>query len=156
MTNFVNVSKLNTVFGNEQGDPNNPNWEKIQKQLHLIQEETAELSEGVDTKNWQEMRDAVSDILVVTYGMAHIMGIDVDADMAAVQDSNMSKLCTTPEEVETTLGFYEQEVGIQVYAEGHFPEVAIKSSQDQTGTDEKFYPKGKFLKNTNWHEPRLT
>jgi len=156
MTNFVNVSKLNDVFGNEQGDPNKPNWEHIRKQLHLIQEETVELTEGVETKDWQEMRDAVSDILVVTYGMAHIMGIDADADMAAVHDSNMSKLCTTSDEVTETLGFYEDEIGIQVYAEGHFPEVAIKSSQDQTGTDGKFYPKGKFLKNTNWHEPRLS
>lgn len=154
-TNFSNVAHLNNVFGNPQGDPSKPNWGAIEKQLHLIKEEVKEFSEAVEADNWKKMRDAVSDILVVTYGMAHIMGIDADADMQAVQDSNMSKLCTNSDEVQETLRYYYEEVGIKVFAEGLLPEVAIKSSENQTGTDGKFYPKGKFLKNTSWHEPRL-
>ena len=39
------------------------------------------------------MRDAIADVLVTTYGMAHVLGIDADADMATVQASNLSKLC---------------------------------------------------------------
>jgi len=155
MSNFTDVSFLNTVFGNEKGDLQNPNWEKSAKQLHLIQEELAELVEGIDNKDIAEIRDAVADILVVTYGMAHIMGIDADKDMAAVQESNLSKLCKTNEEIEATLKFYQQEKGLDVYAGGEIPEAYIKSSKDQTGSDGKFYPAHKFLKNTIWHEPKL-
>jgi predicted HAD superfamily Cof-like phosphohydrolase len=155
MSNFTDVSFLNTVFGNEKGDLQNPNWEKSAKQLHLIQEELAELVEGIDNKDISEIRDAVADILVVTYGMAHIMGIDADKDMAAVQESNLSKLCKTNEEIEATLTFYQQEKGLDVYAGGEIPEAYIKSSKDQTGSDGKFYPAHKFLKNTIWHEPKL-
>ncbi len=155
MSNFTDVSFLNTVFGNEKGDLQNPNWEKSAKQLHLIQEELAELVEGIDNKDISEIRDAVADILVVTYGMAHIMGIDADKDMAAVQESNLSKLCKTNEEIEATLTFYQQEKGLDVYAGGEIPEAYIKSSIDQTGSDGKFYPAHKFLKNTIWHEPKL-
>jgi predicted HAD superfamily Cof-like phosphohydrolase len=155
MSNFTDVSYLNTVFGNEQGDLKNPNWEKADKQLHLIKEELAELIEGIDNKDTSEIRDAVADILVVTYGMAHIMGIDADKDMAAVQASNLSKLCKTQEEIDQTLSFYQNEKGLDVYAGGELPEAYIKSSKDQEGKDGKFYPAHKFLKSINWHEPKL-
>ncbi|WP_286238315.1 nucleoside triphosphate pyrophosphohydrolase family protein [Neptuniibacter halophilus] len=155
MSNFTDVSYLNTVFGNAQGDMDQPNWEKAGKQLHLIQEELAELVEGIDKKDISEVRDAVADILVVTYGMAHIMGIDADKDMAAVQASNLSKLCKTQDEIDQTLAFYRNEKGLDVYAGGELPEAYIKSSMDQEGSDGKFYPAHKFLKSINWHEPKL-
>lgn len=155
MSNFTDVSYLNSVFGNEQGDTSAPNWEKAGKQLHLIQEELAELVEGIDNKDMAEVRDAVADILVVTYGMAHIMGINADKDMAAVQASNLSKLCKTQAEIDQTLAFYEQEKGLEVYAGGKLPEAYVKSSKDQEGSDGKFYPAHKFLKCINWHEPKL-
>ncbi|RTE66486.1 hypothetical protein EH243_07785 [Amphritea opalescens] len=155
MSNFTDVSYLNTVFGNLKGDMQNPNWDKAGKQLHLIQEELAELVEGIDNKDMSEVRDAVADILVVTYGMAHILGIDADTDMSAVQASNLSKLCKTDEEVEQTLAYYRNEVGLNVYSGGELPEAFIKSAEDQTGKDGKFYPGQKFLKCINWHEPKL-
>lgn len=155
MSNFTDVSYLNTVFGNVKGDQAAPNWEKAGKQLHLIQEELAELVEGIDNKDMSEVRDAVADILVVTYGMAHILGIDADKDMSAVQASNLSKLCKTEEEIQQTLAYYRNEVGLDVYDGGELPEAFIKSSQDQTGKDRKFYPAHKFLKCVNWHEPKL-
>jgi len=155
MSNFTDVSYLNTVFGNEQGNLENPNWEKADKQLHLIKEELAELVEGIDNKDISEIRDAVADILVVTYGMAHIMGIDADKDMAAVQASNLSKLCKTQDEVDQTLAFYQNEKQLDVYVGGELPEAYIKSGKDQEGSDGKFYPAHKFLKSINWHEPKL-
>lgn len=155
MSNFTDVSFLNTVFGNEQGNLENPNWEKADKQLHLIKEELAELVDGIDNKDISEIRDAVADILVVTYGMAHIMGIDADKDMAAVQASNLSKLCKTQDEVDQTLAFYQNEKQLDVYVGGELPEAYIKSGKDQEGSDGKFYPAHKFLKSINWHEPEL-
>lgn len=156
MSNFTDVALLNTVFGNLKGDLSSPEWQKAAKQLQLIQEEMAELVEGIETKNTAEVRDAIADVLVTTYGMAHILGIDADADMAAVQASNMSKLCKTEAEVEATLAFYHDEKGLDVYAGGELPQGWVKSSKDQTGSDNKFYPANKFLKNTNWFEPELS
>lgn len=155
MSNFTDVSFLNTVFGNQKGEYGTPNWEKAAKQLHLIQEELAELVEGIEKQDVTEVRDAIADVLVITYGMAHILGIDADADMAAVQESNLSKLCKTEDEIAQTLAYYENEVGIEVYAGGELPKAFIKSAKDQNGKDSKFYPAHKFLKNINWHEPKL-
>ncbi|MCO4756612.1 MAG: nucleoside triphosphate pyrophosphohydrolase family protein [Oceanospirillaceae bacterium] len=155
MSNFTDVSFLNTVFGNQKGEYGTPNWEKAAKQLHLIQEELAELVEGIEKQDVTEVRDAIADVLVTTYGMAHILGIDADADMAAVQESNLSKLCKTEDEIAQTLAYYENEIGIEVYAGGELPKAFIKSAKDQNGKDSKFYPAHKFLKNINWHEPKL-
>lgn len=155
MSNFTDVSFLNTVFGNQKGECGTPNWEKAAKQLHLIQEELAELVEGIDKHDVTEVRDAIADVLVTTYGMAHILGINADADMAAVQESNLSKLCKTEDEIAQTLAYYENEIGIDVYAGGELPKAFIKSGKDQNGKDSKFYPAHKFLKNINWHEPKL-
>lgn len=155
MSNFTDVSFLNTVFGNQKGEYGTPNWEKAAKQLHLIQEELAELVEGIEKQDVTEVRDAIADVLVTAYGMAHILGIDADADMAAVQESNLSKLCKTEDEIAQTLAYYENEVGIEVYAGGELPKAFIKSAKDQNGKDSKFYPAHKFLKNINWHEPKL-
>ncbi|MDF2180893.1 nucleoside triphosphate pyrophosphohydrolase family protein [Neptuniibacter sp. CAU 1671] len=155
MSNFTDVSYLNSVFGNPRGEQNAPDWKKASKQLHLIQEELAELVEGIENHDVQEVRDAIADVLVTTYGMAHILGIDADEDMAAVQASNLSKLCKTTSEIEETIRFYEQEKGLQVYAGGELPEAYIKSACDQTGSDGKFYPAHKFLKSINWHEPKF-
>lgn len=155
MSNFTDVSYLNTVFGNLQGDYQNPDWSKAAKQLHLIQEELAELVEGIENHDIREVRDAIADVLVTTYGMAHILGIDADRDMAAVQASNLSKLCKTEEEIAHTLAYYRNEIGLDVYSGGELPEAYIKSGCDQTGKDGKFYPAHKFLKSINWHEPKL-
>lgn len=155
MSNFTDVSYLNTVFGNLQGDLNNPDWGKAAKQLHLIQEELAELVEGIENHDVTEIRDAIADVLVTTYGMAHILGIEADKDMAAVQASNLSKLCKADSEVQDTLTYYQNEVGLEVYSGGELPEAYIKSGKDQTGKDGKFYPAHKFLKSINWHEPKL-
>lgn len=155
MSNFTDVSFLNTVFGNQKGEYETPSWEKAAKQLHLIQEELAELVEGIEKQDVTEVRDAIADVLVTTYGMAHILGINADADMAAVQESNLSKLCKTEDEIAQTLAYYENEIGIEVYAGGELPKAFIKSSKDQNGKDSKFYPAHKFLKNINWHEPKL-
>jgi len=155
MSNFTDVSYLNSVFGNAKGDSTSPDWQKAAKQLHLIQEELAELVEGIEKHDVSEVRDAIADVLVTTYGMAHILGIDADSDMAAVQASNLSKLCKTEDEVEKTLAFYQNEKGLEVYAGGELPEAYIKSAKDQTGSDGKFYPAHKFLKSINWHEPHL-
>ncbi|WP_415913043.1 nucleoside triphosphate pyrophosphohydrolase family protein [Neptuniibacter sp. QD37_11] len=154
-TNFENVTELNLRFGNVKGDPENIDWKAAGKQSKLIQEELAELLEGIEDKDQGEIRDAIADILVTTYGMAHVMGVDADKDMAAVQASNMSKLCQTQAEIDATQDHYKA-MGVETYVGGEFPHAYVKSSIDQDDNEGKHYPAHKFLKNVNWFEPKLT
>lgn len=154
-TNFQKVSHLNNCFGNKPVTFKDDKWAIAVKQLGLIQEELIELIDGVEAQNIKEVRDAISDVLVTTYGLAHRLGINADADMEAVQQSNLSKLCKTEEELQATMAYYFEEIGIEVYSGGKLPEAFVKSSKDQEGKDGKFYPAHKFLKNTNWYEPVL-
>ena len=43
-------------------------------------------------KDLLEVADALTDILYVTYGAGHALGIDLDKCFGEVQNSNMSKL----------------------------------------------------------------
>lgn len=154
MTNFQEVSRLNDVMGNPKGDINNPDWMKAKGQLLLIQEELQEMIEAIDNQDMTALRDSTADVLVTTYGQAHKMGIDADADMKEVQSSNMSKLCTTAQELLDTTKHYS-DMGVKVYASGVIPEACVKSAEDQV-VNGKFYPAHKFLKCVNWKEPNLS
>ena len=55
-------------------------------------EELNELKEAIDNKDINEVADALTDILYVTYGAGHAFGIDLDKCFDEVQKSNMSKL----------------------------------------------------------------
>lgn len=52
------------------------------------------------------MLDALSDILYVTYGAGSSLGLDLDKAFSLVHESNMSKLCKSPEEAEKTVEWY--------------------------------------------------
>lgn len=60
--------------------------------LALIDEEVAELHEAIAAGDLIETADALADIAYVVYGAALTFGIDLDAVLAEVHRSNMSKL----------------------------------------------------------------
>ena len=60
--------------------------------LELIVEEVEELADAIDNEDLVEIADALTDILYVTYGAGHALGIDLDACFDEVHRSNMSKL----------------------------------------------------------------
>ena len=156
MSNFTDVSELNHLIGNTQGNPADPDWGALASQLELIQEEFQELIHAIRTKDFTEVRDAVADVLVTTYGLAYRAGINADADMDEVHASNMSKFCTDRMEAVETAHKYEK-IGVlcnyRSPAEGI---TAVVSASDQTGFDGKYYPAGKLLKSVNFREPNLT
>lgn len=57
----------------------------------LIISEASEFLEHADKADFVEMVDALADILVVTYGTAVEMGVDLEPVFAEVHRSNMSK-----------------------------------------------------------------
>ncbi len=61
------------------------------RRARLIMSEAAEFLEAADRDDFVEMVDALADILVVTYGAAVEMGVDLEPVFAEVHRSNMSK-----------------------------------------------------------------
>ena len=93
MTNFEKVGLFMSTFGQEVKKKSELSSEKINSlRLSLIQEELDELTKAIKENDILEVADALTDILYVTYGAGHALGIDLDKCFEEVQNSNMSKL----------------------------------------------------------------
>tara|TARA_B100000900_G_scaffold387310_1_gene378424 strand:+ start:279 stop:650 length:372 start_codon:yes stop_codon:yes gene_type:complete len=93
MTNFEKVEIFMKTFGQEVREKPSFSTDKTnQLRVNLIKEELDELKEAMDNKDLLEVADALTDILYVTYGAGHALGINLDKCFEEVQNSNMSKL----------------------------------------------------------------
>jgi predicted HAD superfamily Cof-like phosphohydrolase len=93
MSNFKDVKKFMQTFGQiVETKPKFPDEKTMKLRFDLIQEELNELKEAMETKNLQEIADALTDILYVTYGAGYAYGINLDKCFKEVQRANMSKL----------------------------------------------------------------
>ena len=98
-TNALKVKEFMTVFGQEvKEEPKFPNDNTVNARIDLIHEEFDELKQAIYSDEARNegtlvaIADALTDILYVTYGMAHSFGIDIDECFRTVHVSNMSKL----------------------------------------------------------------
>ena len=93
MSNFEKVKKFMQTFGQDvKTKASFPNDKTVNLRCSLIEEELSELKEAIKNKDINEVADALTDILYVTYGAGHAYGIDLDKCFEEVQNSNMSKL----------------------------------------------------------------
>ena len=93
MSNFDKVKIFMETFGQEVKIKPSFSTDKINKlRYDLINEELEELKVAMENKDLLEVADALTDILYVTYGAGHALGIDLDKCFEEVQNSNMSKL----------------------------------------------------------------
>ena len=93
MTNFESVRKFMETFGQEIKEKSEfPNKKVISLRFDLIKEELEELKIAIEKRDINEVADALTDILYVTYGAGHAFGINLDNCFKEVQSSNMSKL----------------------------------------------------------------
>ena len=93
MTNFEKVGIFMKTFGQEVKKSSSFSTHKINAlRVNLIKEELDELIEAMNKKDLVEVADALTDILYVTYGAGHALGINLDECFEEVQNSNMSKL----------------------------------------------------------------
>lgn len=156
---YEQVRFTNATFNKPPLSKEDPQyWEKLKSQAKLIKEELDELIEGLEKKDFKEVRDAVADILVVTLGVAHLSDIDVNSDMQKVTDSNLSKVCPTLQDAEETQKFYFTQKGVKTEIKEcpTFKGYIIIVPYEQKGSDNKVYPAGKFLKSlNNFKEPDL-
>ena len=90
MSNFEKVGKFMRTFGqNVKNKAEFPDEKIINLRYDLIVEELEELKTALREKNIQEVADALTDILYVTYGAGHAFGINLDKCFDEVQNSNM-------------------------------------------------------------------
>ena len=93
MTNFEKVKEFMTTFGQEvKSKAEFPNEKIVELRKKLIDEEFNELKDAINENDLIEVADALTDILVVTYGAGVAFGIDLDKCFKEVHRSNMSKL----------------------------------------------------------------
>ena len=93
MNNFEAVKDFMLTYGQEvKNKATFPDNNIIQLRYNLIKEELDELEVAIKEKNLEEIADALTDILYVTYGAGHAFGIDLNKCFSEVQRSNMSKL----------------------------------------------------------------
>ena len=93
MSNFNKVKTFMETFGQEVKTKPSFSSDKINSlRYDLIKEELEELKVAMDNKDLLEVADALTDILYVTYGAGHALGINLDKCFEEVQSSNMSKL----------------------------------------------------------------
>ena len=93
MTNFEKVKEFMRTFGQEVKDKSEfPNEKIIELRKKLIEEEFDELKQAINEKDLVEVADALTDILVVTYGAGVAFGVNLDQCFEEVHRSNMSKL----------------------------------------------------------------
>ena len=93
MTNFEKVKEFMTTFGQEvKNKAEFPNEKIVELRKKLIDEEFNELKDAINENDLIEVADALTDILVVTYGAGVAFGIDLNKCFKEVHRSNMSKL----------------------------------------------------------------
>ena len=93
MTNFEKVGLFMKTFNQDVKVSASLSSEKINSlRISLINEELEELKQAISEKNLNEVADALTDILYVTYGAGHAFGINLDKCFEEIQKSNMSKL----------------------------------------------------------------
>jgi predicted HAD superfamily Cof-like phosphohydrolase len=88
------VREFHVAFGatiNERPTLDVPR-ELIELRFRLIEEEAEELAEALSRRDLVAVADALGDLTYVTFGMALALGIDLDAVVAEVHRSNMTKL----------------------------------------------------------------
>jgi len=93
MSNFNEVKIFMKKYGQEvKSKATFPDKKIVQLRYNLIKEELDELEQAIKENNIEEVADALTDILYVTYGAGHSFGVNLDKCFAEVQRSNMSKL----------------------------------------------------------------
>lgn len=171
-TPFQLVAGMNEAFGNARGNFYQLNLDRIKRQSMNIGNEFVELMEALglkdyacryltetlhqvlsDSSNWsgeldvKEVRDALCDIQVFSQGAQHFMGLDGDADMNAVVAGVMTRFIKDEADKEATIAKHAAKGVTDVYFEGDYPTMVMKSASDQPDA-----PKGKFLKSASFQE----
>lgn len=170
LTPFQLVCRMNTAFGNQAGNPSDIGSERVLKQCLNIPDEVGELfialgaeptavkaavaslkeaaKMRINAPSLSLFRDSLCDINVFSNGAHHFVGIDGDRDMESVVSGVMTRFIKDDADKEATIAMHAARGVSEVYFEGEYPTMIMKSAVDQPDA-----PKGKFLKSASFSEP---
>lgn len=154
-TNFQMTSEFNAVLGQGVASiPVVPTLEQCRLRLKLINEEAqVELTKAFDSRDLIKVADAIGDGLVTIYGAANDCGLDADAIMERIHQSNMSKLCESEQDAVFAVEQYRQGNGF------HGKTTPVNAMYRQSAIEGKFVvfdaDTGKTLKGPSFFEPVL-
>lgn len=157
LTNFQKIREFHQTFGLDDHNEHQldifENKKLLKLRLDLIQEEFNELKQAILEKDFGEVRDAIGDILYVTYGAAASFGINADRDYDIIHRSNMSKAAQTEEIAKASVNNY-----IHKYEKGESPYDTPNYRLSDNG---KYYiiyneSSGKILKAINYTQVNFT
>ena len=148
MTDFEKFSWMNELFGNEKGDLNRIDWEKLKLQAKLVQEELDEMFEAIENKDVVALIDAQADVTVTNQGVAHLAGFNADNASEIVLQSNLTKFIDNDKDIDRALQYYYARglTSDDITIEGKYPYKFVRVIRDCI-LNGKDIPKGKFLKN---------
>lgn len=167
---------MNEAFNNPKGNFNQLDIKRIRKQCANIFDEYCELLlalGAIDDRVFQELhhyhvdvlnsfekpggtvdvdqiRDSLCDIQVFASGAQHLMGVNADDDMTEVVSKVMTRFIKSDEDKELTIKKHAAKGVTDVYFEGEYPTMVMKSASDQPDA-----PQGKFLKSASFQEPKF-
>jgi hypothetical protein len=172
-TSFQLVAEMNEAFGNPKGDFDNINEDQLRSQILNIHDEYLEVlsalgldeeaidrirtihraftapeyfnKHGLKPLNKAELRDGLCDIQVFAMGAQHRAGVDGDRDMQDVISGVMTRFIKDEADKEATIALHAAKGVTDVYFEGEYPKMVMKSASDQPDA-----PKGKFLKSASY------
>jgi hypothetical protein len=169
---------MNVAFGNPKGDFDNIDFARLKRQCKNILDEYVELyaalhgrsasaakqdiaSYGLEsalyrieetegTPDVDQIRDSLCDIQVFAAGAQHFMGVNGDDDMTEVVSKVMTRFIKDEADKAATIAKHEANGVTDVYFEGDYPTMVMKSASDQPDA-----PKGKFMKSASFTEPKF-
>jgi len=144
-SSFRLVCEMNNAFGNKRGSYDDVSFERLEAQSRNILDEYNELVDAIAAKDLEAIRDALCDIQVFAMGTQHLLGVNGDKDMQAVVEGVMTRFVKNASDLELTKELHAKKGVVDVYTEGQFPRMILKSASDQPDA-----PKGKFLKSASY------
>lgn len=108
---YEDIKTLNRVIGNLSKVPRSDLKKKLQNAVALIQEELKETQEALAQEDYVEVLDGAVDLLIVTVGLLQILkanAFDTEGAIQETNQNNLSKFCTTEQQVRDTFDYYEK------------------------------------------------
>lgn len=134
-----------------EGDKNDPNWVILSDYVEFMRPVVEGMAQHIEAGNILALSQTVPVVDEMNRVLARLAGIDHALNLDAIYSSNMSKLCSTQEEVDATIQKYAA-IDVTVDVFGEFPKKFVKSNREQK-LGEEMIPAGKFLKGINFKEP---
>lgn len=141
----IHTTPQKDIFDTEEGR------KLLNNRLSFIQEEVNELKDAITNKDFNEVADALVDILYFTYGTGHVLGLDLNSLFDTVHENNMSKACKTEDEARLTI---DKLVNTASVSNSPTPDDFIIEKVGEMYIVKNKYT-NKIMKSCNWKPPVL-